>query len=793
MRIFSRFCIFLVCFLSVANLFSQTICGPTALTLTPGTPQCGTNNNVGSFPDAGGAPTNPCNTFYNDGEYWFKYVGTGMGLQLDVTGLTATYSGLYVLDACPGAAPTCIASYSSGASTANFSVLTPALTLGVTYYIVMANWSAPYSTNFCLSSTVVVPPVPPANDNCGGATLLTVNPDFSCATVTAGTINLATASPDANTCGGTDDDDVWFRFVATNTSHKIDLLNVVGSTTDLYHAVFTGACGALGAPLLCSDPNSSTVTGLTPGITYYVRVYSWTATGGQTTTFNICIGTPPPPPANDNCGAAILLTVNPNRACGTVTAGTIASATASPDANACGGTDDDDVWFRFVATASTHYVDLLNVVGSTTDLYHAVFTGACGALGAPLFCSDPNSSTLTGLIPGNTYYVRIYTWTATAGQTTSFNVCIGTDAAPTCSDGIQNQGETGVDCGGPCPAICPPTIIPIVCTTATFNLTAGQQKVFYDDGGPGGDPCADPGVGNYCNCNCFTITTICAAPGEYVIIDFREFAMWNTTTGWDWMKIYDNNTTSGTILYNNFAGAVNNPQGDCGIGTPFSICSSGQCLTFEFWATSVVNRAGWDGLVSSVPVACTPLLPIELLSFTGNAESKGNRLDWTSISEENGSHFGVERLNDLGEFTQIGTVACEGGNGGNTNHSFLDENVMAAKSNYRLKKVDLDGKYAFSSIVEIIRDVPSQMVVYPNPTSGALNISLKDSYVGNFSIMISDVYGKMFEKKISLESGVNVINLPEFHDFAPGVYVVKVEEEGNGVVHVAKVVKVGRD
>jgi hypothetical protein len=27
---------------------------------------------------------------------------------------------------------------------------------------------------------------------------------------------------------------------------------------------------------------------------------------------------------------------------------------------------------------------------------------------------------------------------------------------PTCSDGIQNQGETGVDCGGPCPA-CPPS------------------------------------------------------------------------------------------------------------------------------------------------------------------------------------------------------------------------------------------------------------------------------------------------------------------------------------------------
>ena len=25
---------------------------------------------------------------------------------------------------------------------------------------------------------------------------------------------------------------------------------------------------------------------------------------------------------------------------------------------------------------------------------------------------------------------------------------------PTCSDGIQNQGEGGADCGGPCPYVC---------------------------------------------------------------------------------------------------------------------------------------------------------------------------------------------------------------------------------------------------------------------------------------------------------------------------------------------------
>jgi hypothetical protein len=55
--------------------------------------------------------------------------------------------------------------------------------------------------------------------------------------------------------------------------------------------------------------------------------------------------------------------------------------------------------------------------------------------------------------------------------------CGGTicPACPTCTDGIQNQGEGGIDCGGPCPIACPPT-----CTDGILN----QGEIGVDCGGP---------------------------------------------------------------------------------------------------------------------------------------------------------------------------------------------------------------------------------------------------------------------------------------------------------------------
>ncbi|AWH84643.1 hypothetical protein HYN59_05695 [Flavobacterium album] len=331
------------------------------------------------------------------------------------------------------------------------------LTPGQLYKIRVYSKSGTPTTTFdiCVAS----PPLPPVNDSCANAVTVPVNTDDSCTLTTPGTIALATASPEPNTCAGNDDDDVWFEFTATNTSHTISLLNITGGTPDLFHVVYQGdICGSL-TQLYCSNPESSVANGLIIGQKYKVRVYSFTGTGGQTSSFNICIGVPPPPPANDECANATVLTVNPTLQCTAFASATVSSATPSPEANTCDGSDDDDVWFEFTATNTVHTISLYNVTGSTNNLYHVLYEGNnCGAL-TQLYCSDPNTSTAMNLTVGQTYKIRVYTFSATTGQNTAFDICVSTLPPPPPNDECTAATVVPVNPTDACNQKVPGTII----------------------------------------------------------------------------------------------------------------------------------------------------------------------------------------------------------------------------------------------------------------------------------------------------------------------------------------------
>ena len=70
--------------------------------------------------------------------------------------------------------------------------------------------------------------------------------------------------------------------------------------------------------------------------------------------------------------------------------------------------------------------------------------------------------------------------TFTTSQATQF--CVGSTPAPTCTDGIQNGNETGIDCGGSCA----PCVTPCTVTTVNSNNFEAGLGIWTD----GGTDCA---------------------------------------------------------------------------------------------------------------------------------------------------------------------------------------------------------------------------------------------------------------------------------------------------------------
>ncbi|MFL0354426.1 T9SS type A sorting domain-containing protein [Xanthomarina sp. GH4-25] len=287
----------MVAFTWQANAQNSTCATAAPLTIG-GTACAGTSGGANSGDPTGNDDTdgNVCSSSYSGGDdFIFEYTATTTdALKLDLFA-TNTWTGIMVTEGCPTTG-TCFASATS--SSINESLTTPAMTIGATYYIHVSTYPSPQSPGqFCIDATLETPATPPANDDCSGAIGLTVNADYACGTVTAGTTVGATASSQADDVTGTPNNDVWYSFVATSTDHRISLLNIVNeaggdTSVDMGIGVYDATGGCAGLVFFDdSDPETLDLTGLSVGVEYYVRVYGWYSALSYNS-FDVCVGTP---------------------------------------------------------------------------------------------------------------------------------------------------------------------------------------------------------------------------------------------------------------------------------------------------------------------------------------------------------------------------------------------------------------------------------------------------------------------------------------------------------------------
>lgn len=176
------------------------------------------------------------------------------------------------------------------------------------------------------------------------------------------------------------------------------------------------------------------------------------------------------------------------------------------------------------------------------------------------------------------------------------------------------------------------------------------------------------------------------------------------------------------------------------------------------------------------------LLPINLLSFNGKRVGKDNLLQWSTAQETNSRHFEIENSKDNSVFSMIGKVAAKGNSSIQSNYSFVHNNPVAGVNYYRLKLVDLDGKFSYSKIVAIRGDGTGVTLntVYPNPFRDKIELAITTNSAGKANLLIYDLSGKLvLSREAILVKGLNVIPLTGLDKLSSGTYFLDVNSNGD--------------
>lgn len=652
-----------------------------------------------------------------------------------------------------------------------------------------------------------VGPVPPVNDNCSGAYALSTA--TSCSPVT-GTTENATQSLPAISCDGFTSGaslDVWYSFTADNTTATV---TVVGSSdVDPVVEVLTGTCGSQ-TNFDCADATTSggtetvSLTGLTIGNTYFIRVYDYGTTLSTTFTFDICVVSTPAGPANDNCAGAIALTVGTNGDCNPIL-GTVASATASPNASCGTGTPNDDVWYKFVVSSPTAILDVLG--GTGFDAVVEAFVGTdCNAL-TSIGCIDGSLSgelesiEATGLTNGTTVWLRVYDYFSGVPTGTDFTICVFNPCAVTPPVGYVAETETcGADANGGCNMVTP----------AYQDITCGQSVL--------GTMWADTSIRDT-DWYRFTVTSATTAtwtasgelPFAIALLDISNCATPTVLSN-------GGSLTTGTGCTTVSASAVLSPGTYVAFVAPndynYYVCSGG--LYNQYWATLTMTTTTPTISADGATTFCQGGdVVLTSSSLTGNTWAPGGATTQSITVTANGSYtVSVNDPNGCGLQTSSSTTVtvnslpatptitaggaltfCDPGSvtltsssatgnvwspGGATTQAI----TASASGSYTVTVTDGNGCVSAASAATVVDEqicigvnesaMVNSLNIFPNPASESLNIEFTSNEVTCLEVRMTNTMGQLVYSDVKTTFSGTYKNTFSVVGFATGNYNLQV-------------------
>ncbi len=195
-------------------------------------------------------------------------------------------------------------------------------------------------------------------------------------------------------------------------------------------------------------------------------------------------------------------------------------------------------------------------------------------------------------------------------------------------------------------------------------------------------------------------------------------------------------------------------------------------------ATVTINNDDTDEAAYSFAIQglVTVLLPVNLISFSGQTAGNTAQLRWVTTAETGNKGFEILRsVPGSNSWEVIGFVPAVSATG--AAYSFTDRLPVPGGNNYRLRQIDVDGNFKLSQIILLNFTGKTTVIsLYPNPVKDKLVLRTNDARLINTPLTITTVTGHVVSR-LTLKSNQQEIDMSQLN---AGIYLLSLN---NGEVY----------
>jgi hypothetical protein len=241
-----------------------------------------------------------------------------------------------------------------------------------------------------------------------------------------------------------------------------------------------------------------------------------------------------------------------------------------------------------------------------------------------------------------------------------------------------------------------------------------------------------------------------------------EVRIWNTQrTGTEILGNRDNTLTgteTGLIAQFTFDQGISKSN-DIGLTTAFDNTANANDGALMNFALS-----GTTSNFTAHTLLAGPL-PVTLTRFTAARSGNEAVLQWETATEEHTRDFIIERSDDGKNYTEIGSVSAAGNSQTTLDYSYTDPQPLQNSNFYRLKQVDLDGNFVYSTVRVLSFPTTSRLIWY---TTGKATAEIWLQQGNNEPFSVFDASGHLLRTGYLSNGRTTISRLP------PGIYFLRV-------------------